>query len=45
MKEYYVTVTYLATVAANDEDEAAAVALQDIASGVLEPNDIEVEEK
>ena len=45
MKEYYVTVTYLATVIAEDEDEAAVVALQDIASGVLEPNDIEIEEK
>lgn len=45
MKEYYVTVTYLATVVAEDEDKAAAAALQDIASGVLEPNDIEVEEK
>ena len=45
MKEYYVTVTYLATVVAENEDEAAAMALQDIASGVLEPNDVEIEEK
>ena len=45
MKEYYVTVTYLATVVADDEDDAAAMALQDIASGFLEPNDVEVEEK
>ena len=45
MKEYYVTVTYLATVVAEDEGDAAAVALQDIATGFLEPNDIEIEEK
>jgi hypothetical protein len=45
MKEYYITVTYLATIIAENEDEAAAIALADIASGVLEPNDIEIEEK
>ena len=45
MKEYYVTVTYLATVTADNEDDAAAIAQKWIAEGDLYPADIEVEEK
>ena len=44
MKEYYVTVTYLATVEAKNEDDAERIAKNWIYDGLLEPNDIEVEE-
>lgn len=45
MKDYYVTITYLASVEAESEDDAAVIAQQWIAQGDLFPNDIEVEEK
>ena len=45
MKEYYVTVTYLATVSAEDEQEAQDIVQAWIDNGDLLPADIEVEEK
>lgn len=45
MKEYYVTVTYLATVNAENDSDAAAITQKWIAEGDLFPADIEVEEK
>lgn len=45
MKEYYVTVTYLATVTAENDSDAATIAQKWIAEGDLYPADIEVEEK
>lgn len=44
MKEYCVTVTYLATVEAENDSDAAIIAQKWIAEGDLFPNDIEVEE-
>ena len=44
MKEYYVTVTYLATVNAEDEQEAQDIVQAWIDNGDLLPNDIEIEE-
>ena len=45
MKEYYVTVTYLATVNAESEQEAQDIVQAWIDNGDLLPNDIEIEEK
>ena len=45
MKNYYVTITYLATVEAENENDAAVIAQQWIAQGDLFPSDIEVEEQ
>ena len=45
MREYYVTITYLATVTAENESDATAITQKWIAEGDLYPADIEVEEK
>ena len=45
MKEYYVTVTYLATAAAEDENEAQNIVQAWIDNGDLLPADVEIEEK
>lgn len=45
MKEYYVTVTYLATVNAENEQEAQDIVQAWIDNGDLLPSDTEIEEK
>lgn len=43
-KCYYVSVTYLATVYAENEDDAMDVTVKLIEDGLIVPNDIEVDE-
>lgn len=45
MKEYYVTITFLETVEAADENDAERIVKNWIYDGLLIPNDIEIEEK
>ena len=45
MKEYYVCVTYLTIIEAENEEEAAALTEQYILDGKLVPNDFEIELK
>ena len=44
MNKYYVTFTYIATVEADNADEAMNMVEADIVNGDLYPNDVEYEE-